>query len=207
VTTPSPPPPETGDELLRAVVVAGHTGDRATVSAALGSARPEIRVAALGAAGRTGLLDDDRLLHALTDPAPDVRRRAAQLAGRRTVGAEVVSALVAALDDVEPVAEMAAFSLGELERADDEVVDALSRVATSHPDHLCREAAVAALGAVGAGLPAILHALGHDRATVRRRAVIALAPFEGPEVDAALAIATGDRDWQVRQAAEDLTEP
>jgi hypothetical protein len=35
--------------------------------------------------------------------------------------------------------------------------------------------------------------------------VIALAPFAGPEVDAALARALEDRDWQVRQAAEDLT--
>ena len=43
-----------------------------------------------------------------------------------------------------------------------------------------------------------------DRAAVRRRAVIALAAFEGPEVDAALDRALTDRDWQVRQAAEDL---
>jgi hypothetical protein len=35
--------------------------------------------------------------------------------------------------------------------------------------------------------------------------VLALAPFEGPEVDAALERAASDRDWQVRQAAEDLT--
>jgi hypothetical protein len=34
--------------------------------------------------------------------------------------------------------------------------------------------------------------------------VIALAAFEGPEVDAALRRALEDRDWQVRQAAEDL---
>jgi hypothetical protein len=34
--------------------------------------------------------------------------------------------------------------------------------------------------------------------------VLALAPFEGPEVEAALATALEDRDWQVRQAAEDL---
>jgi uncharacterized membrane protein len=39
---------------------------------------------------------------------------------------------------------------------------------------------------------------------VRRRAVIALAPFDGPEVDDALERARTDRDWQVRQAAEDL---
>jgi hypothetical protein len=34
--------------------------------------------------------------------------------------------------------------------------------------------------------------------------VLALAAFEGPEVDAALRRALGDRDRQVRQAAEDL---
>ena len=73
-------------------------------------------------------------------------------------------------------------------------------------DALVREAAVAALGAIGdeAGRAAILAALD-DKATVRRRAVLALAPFEGPDVDAALAAAREDRDWQVRQAAEDLS--
>ena len=60
--------------------------------------------------------------------------------------------------------------------------------------------------AIPAGLPAILAAT-HDKATVRRRAVIALAPFEGPEVDEALERAREDRDWQVRQAAEDLLTP
>ena len=81
----------------------------------------------------------------------------------------------------------------------------LTALTTGHDDALVREAAVAALGALGdpAGLPAVLAAAG-DKATVRRRAVLALAPFDGPEVDAALARATEDRDWQVRQAAEDL---
>ncbi|MEA2716984.1 MAG: hypothetical protein QOI99_1301, partial [Actinomycetota bacterium] len=46
-----------------------------------------------------------------------------------------------------------------------------------------------------------------DRPAVRRRAVIALTPFDGPEVDAAMARALEDRDWQVRQAAEDLGDP
>ena len=65
---------------------------------------------------------------------------------------------------------------------------------------------MAALGAIGdeAGRAAILAALT-DKATVRRRAVLALAPFEGPDVEAALAAAREDRDWQVRQAAEDLS--
>ena len=66
---------------------------------------------------------------------------------------------------------------------------------------------MAALGAVGdrRGLAAILAATG-DRPAVRRRAVLALAPFEGPEVDQALERARLDRDWQVRQAAEDLLD-
>ena len=46
-----------------------------------------------------------------------------------------------------------------------------------------------------------------DKPAVRRRAVLALAPFEGDDVDAALQRALADRDWQVRQAAEDLTAP
>jgi HEAT repeat protein len=64
---------------------------------------------------------------------------------------------------------------------------------------------VAALGALGdpAGLGAVLAAC-RDKPAVRRRAVLALAPFAGPEVEAALQSALEDRDWQVRQAAEDL---
>ncbi len=58
--------------------------------------------------------------------------------------------------------------------------------------------------AIRVGLPAVLVACS-DRAAVRRRAVLALAPFAGDEVDAALARALDDKDWQVRQAAEDLT--
>jgi hypothetical protein len=37
--------------------------------------------------------------------------------------------------------------------------------------------------------------------------VLALAPFDGPDVDAAIDAALTDRDWQVRQAAEDLRGP
>ena len=82
---------------------------------------------------------------------------------------------------------------------------ALVEVARSHDDPLCRESAIAALGAIGdpAGLAAILAGLD-DKPEVRRRAVIALAPFDGPEVDAALLRATTDRDKQVRAAASEL---
>ena len=72
-------------------------------------------------------------------------------------------------------------------------------------DPLLRESAVAALGAIGSprGLPSILRACT-DKPAIRRRAVLALAPFDGPEVDAAIEAARHDRDWQVRQAAEDI---
>jgi HEAT repeat protein len=111
------------------------------------------------------------------------------------------------LGDPEPaVVEVAAWALGERGAQAADAVDRLSAVALGHDDALCREAAVAALGAIGdpRGLATVLAAAG-DRPPVRRRAVIALAAFEGPEVDAALARALDDRDWQVRQAAEDLT--
>src|SRR5205085_2795533 len=98
-------------------------------------------------------------------------------------------------------------ALGERgEAAGAAAVERLTEVVRTHSDPLCREAAVAALGAIGdeRGLPAILQATT-DKPAVRRRAVLALAPFEGPDVDAALQRALTDRDWQVRQAAEGLT--
>jgi HEAT repeat protein len=113
------------------------------------------------------------------------------------------------LADLDPtVGEVAAWASGEREPAERGVVPVLIELATGHEDALVREAAVAALGALGdeQGLPAILAAT-RDKATVRRRAVIALAPFEGREVETALAAARLDRDWQVRQAAEDQAPP
>jgi len=104
------------------------------------------------------------------------------------------------------VVEAAAWALGERGASAALAVDELVSVARAHDDALCREAAVAALGAIGdrRGLDAVLTAASGDRPAVRRRAVVALAAFDGPEVDAALRNARDDRDWQVRQAAEDL---
>ncbi len=144
-----------------------------------------------------------------------MRRRACEIATTYAgaVGSApdpaVAGVVAALLDDPEPtVVETAAWACGERPPAAPGVGARLAELATGHEDALCREAAVAALGALGdpAGLPAILAATT-DKATVRRRAVIALAPFDGPEVDAALERARTDRDWQVRQAAEDLLTP
>ena len=107
-------------------------------------------------------------------------------------------------DTDDRVVETACWAAGE--RGSPEPVSRLAAIALGHTDALCRESAVAALGAIGdrRGLDSVLAALG-DRATVRRRAVLALAPFEDPRVEEALRAALDDRDWQVRQAAEDLS--
>jgi len=161
----------------------------------------------LGALARMAALQPGDLVLALADAAAPVRRRACELAGRNQAPS-LVSPLVTALSDPVPaVAEAACYALGELVGAGPsrQVVAALAATASGHPDALCREAAVAALGALGSpdGLPAVMTALA-DRPAVRRRAVVALAAFEGDIVEAALVKAARDTDWQVRQAAEDL---
>ena len=188
-------------ERRRRAAVAGHTGDAATARALLGDRAAAVRATALGALGRLGQLTGDELRSALADPESAVRRRAAAEARHRS---DVD--LVPLLDDHDPlVVEATAWALGERATNEPATVDRLASVATTHEDPLAREAAVAALGAIGdeRGLAAILQATT-DRPAVRRRAVLALAPFDGPDVDAALERARTDRDWQVRQAAEDL---
>ena len=185
------------------MIVAGHRGDEATARRALDDPDPRVRAAALGALARVGSLSAEALRAATRDPQPVVRARAAELAAVRP---EVdIGAL---LDDADAdVVEVAAWAHGERSSVSDESIDRLIGLATDAEEPLVREAAVAALGALGddRGLPAILTATG-DKPAIRRRAVLALAPFDGDDVDAALQRALDDRDWQVRQAAADLLE-
>jgi len=187
----------------RAAVLAGHRADAATARSLLADPDPPVRAAALAALVRLGVATADEVGAGLADPDPDVRRRACAAAIPAPVD------IVPLLSDPDAmVVEAAAWALGERAgAAGGGAVTALVCVATTHDEPLCREAAVAALGAIGnpSGLPAIL-AAATDRPAIRRRAVIALAPFDGPDVDAALAAARDDRDWQVRQAAEDLSD-
>jgi HEAT repeat protein len=164
-----------------------------------------VRASALTALGRLGSLSAQDVTLGLADPAPEVRRRACDVAGQTRLRAAAVPLVAALCDAVPEVAEAACAALGELGSPTPDVVVALARTTVEHPSALCREAAVAALGA-GAdpeALPAVLAACG-DKPAVRRRAVTALAAFEGQEVEAALGRALSDPDWQVRQVAEDL---
>jgi HEAT repeat protein len=113
---------------------------------------------------------------------------------------------VPTLSDPDPrVVEVAAWACGEHESDRDAVVEALIGLARDAEEALVREAAVAALGAIGDERAVeVIIAACSDKPAVRRRAVLALAPFDGPEVEAAVERALADRDWQVRQAAEDL---
>lgn len=189
----------------RQVVLAGHQGDVAQARAGLTDPAPVVRASAIGALARLGELDPEDLAVALADPSATVVRRACEATA--TTPGDRPPTLLPALDSPDStIAEVAAWASGERQPPEPAAVDALARLAADHPDALVREAAVAALGSIGdpAGLPAILAATA-DKATVRRRAILALAPFDGPEVDEALARARDDRDWQVRQAAEDLS--
>ena len=145
---------------------------------------------------------------AARDPDARVRRRAAEVAPRLR-RAVPCGLLVELVNDDDPwVAEAAAHALGEHPRPTKAAIAALTRAASAADDPLVREAAVAALGAQGdpATLPAILAACD-DKPAIRRRAVLALAAFDGEEVEARLHAALEDPDWQVRQAAEDLLRP
>jgi HEAT repeat protein len=213
--------PVDADPVARAAVIAalGHrrslTADEVAIArAATADASAAVRAAAVAALVRAAPVRaaNSAWQRATRDTEARVRRRAADLAPalaarRRRPDPAIADHLVAQLADPEvTVVEAAAWALGEIPRLDDgPIVAALAEVVTGHRDALAREAAVASLGAIGdpRGLAAVLTAT-NDKPPVRRRAVLALAPFEGAAVDAALARALEDRDWQVRQAAEDL---
>jgi HEAT repeat protein len=195
----------------REAALAGHRGDVTTAATLLADDDPVVRATALRALARASAIEIGVLVTQANDPAPTMRTAVAGVVAATRGGTEPEDT---ALDDVllllladtdATVVEIAAWAAGERERAVDPVIERLAELTTGHDAALVREAAVAALGAIGdrRGLGAILAATT-DKATVRRRAVLALAPFDGPDVHSALERALDDRDWQVRQAAEDL---
>lgn len=191
----------TDAERRQAVIVAGHSGDRVAAEQGLSDDSPAVRIAALGALERLGALDDATLSAAFADDSSAVRVRAAEIAAVHPT-CDLLGLLADADTDV---VEVAAWAAGEQGCTTEPVLARLIALAGEADEPLVREAAVAALGAIGdeRAVPAIIAACA-DKPAVRRRAVLALAPFSGDDVDAAVRRALEDRDWQVRQAAEDL---
>jgi HEAT repeat protein len=186
------------------VIAAGFSGDSSVPLEALRHDDGTVRASALRALARIGSLTAEILAPHIQDPHIETRRTAVELA----VPFPEVN-VYQCIDDADVfVAEMAAWCVGERTPASDIEIETLIDRTTSHEEAVVREACAAALGSLGdeRGLPAILAACT-DKPAVRRRAILALAPFEGEEVDAALQHALEDKDWQVRQNAEDLLNP
>ncbi len=177
----------------------------ALLFAHLDAASRRQRILALRGLVRRGSLDAASWRRVLDDEDVEVRREALELVAHAPLADRgLVDAIADRLHDEDAlVVDAAAFALGEHLVSD--AVEDLCRVARDHEDARCRESAIAALGAIGddRAQTTVIAAL-QDKPPVRRRAVVALANFEGPEIDAALAAAAEDRDWQVRAAAEQL---
>lgn len=214
---------EAGDEAYArrlAAVVAGHRGEAAAAERLLDDDDAGVRAAALGALARCGALRADQVRQALGDRAATVRCRAAELAPPEIE-------LVGLLSDADAsVVEVAAAALGERDRDPGPVAE-LCRVARSHDELLCRESAVAALGAIAAGLDAdagpesdaaldathdadramalevLLDAMD-DRPQIRRRALLGLHQFDDDRAETAVRAGLEDRDRQVRAVAGEL---
>ena len=108
-------------------------------------------------------------------------------------------------DDDALVVDAAAFALGE--HAYVGGVERLCVVATDHDDARCRESAIASLGAIGDDRArAVILAALTDKAPIRRRAIVALANFEGPISRRRSKRPSEDRDWQVRSAVSQLRD-
>ena len=164
---------------------------------------PTVRRLAIAACSTSVTEPLARQIAALLDSDPDDRVRAEAAEALAQAGVAALEPLLAATDDTAGVVrEAVATGLGEIE--DGAAVEWLMYAAAGDSDKLVREAAVAALGAIGdeRALPALLDLVGNAPPQVRRRSVVALSVFDGPEVEAAIKAAKEDRNPMVREAAE-----
>ncbi len=184
-----------------AVIAAGHRGDLEAALAATTDTDPSVRAAALAASARAGGWNTRLATAGASDHDDLVRTRSYELTSAGEVEVGLLAQGLAAKDPLCVVACCAALGRCGATAA----LDQLVAVARSHGDARCQEAAVAALGELGdpAGLPAVLEAT-EGKPAMRRRAAVALAGFDDPEVEAALDRLAEDRDWQVRDVVARL---
>ena len=172
------------------------------------SADPGVRAAALGALERLAVADDSDVAVALGDVDPAVRRRAATIAARHPG-----VALLETLDDTDPmVAEVAAWACGEREDVDDVVFVRLvcwrrrpvpTRSCANRASQPSGRSATSGGSTRSSRRPPTGHRFAAEPCSPWRRSSTPPTPAPS-EVDSALHRALEDRDWQVRQAAEDL---
>ncbi|MEC7810102.1 MAG: HEAT repeat domain-containing protein [Actinomycetota bacterium] len=184
-------------------ILAGFSGNHKLAKSLFNDEDAKVRSAALSSLEKLGKLSKEILNKAICDTSSEVRKRGIEIIAKRDEPLPLKT-----LEDEDPlVLETACWAAGEKEKPSSELIRKLCSIAKSHEDQLCRESAVAALGSIGSpsGLETVLSAL-KDKPAIRRRAAIALAAFDDPKVDDALKESLNDRDWQVRQIAEDLLD-
>jgi len=196
-------PEGVGESFVRATYL-DNEESRTIVRRGLSDPSARYRSLALRAGAAHDWITPSQWRDALGDRDPDVRREAATLLARRDVDDEVLNLLITLSgDDDALVADAAIFALGE--HAYRPAVERLMEIVRGHDDARCRESAVGALGSIGddRAREVLVGAL-EDKPAVRRRVIVALSNFEGPDIEAALDRAAQDRDWQVRAAVDQL---
>ena len=169
------------------------TVDRLRRARSTDDADPRVRAAALGALVRAAPDDAVDPWRARASPTPPPRCAVAPPSSRpRSATRHARRApLLALLDDPDvTVVEAAAWALGELgdargRRRRGRRARARSRASTATRWRAKPRSRRSARSVTATRCPRSSHAC-HDKPAVRRRAVLALAPFDGPEVDAAI---------------------
>ncbi len=185
------------------ISLASRDGDENLVREGLTHPDPKARATALHELERNGWADSADIIHALRDEVADVRRRAVADA----IAHLDIDLAPYLLDPSDSVAEQAAWAIGErheLAPTTPPTCTALISCAMHHLNASVREAAIASLGAIGTPdvIDVLVHAM-NDKAPIRRRAVIGLSQFDDERARETVRNAKVDRDWQVRQFAED----
>jgi len=173
----------------------------------LDDSQPAVRRLAIARCGDVLARDENspvqHALERLLVESPDARDRTAAAEALGRSGATSIDALLSATKDEHPsVLEAVANACGEIESPD--AVPWLMEAAETHSDNLVREAAVAALGAIGdhAAVEVLLRLVTDGPPQVRRRSVVALTVFDDPRIEPALRAAAADRNPMVREVAE-----
>jgi len=143
----------------------------------------------------------DRLVELLDDEEASLRAAAAEKLG--VCGNRGLVHLSAAQHDEEAdVREAVATAYGEI--SDASVIPWLVEVGNDDQDRTVKEAAVAALGAIGSdeAIDPLLEFIAKGPPQVRRRAIAAITVFDDPRIEPAIQRAAFDRNPGVREAAE-----